>query len=281
VSCSELSLAAGVPLAGTATRADRFLVLEHPGPWGREAATDSELPPDVVEALGAFDGRVMLARRPGGSDSGGTTAFVARVTEGGGTLHRVELDRLEDASSVDAERDGVSVAGPLLLVCVHRRRDACCARLGVPVFNALRRHVPNELLWRSSHHGGHRFAANVLALPWGVQLGRVTPGDARGVAGTLAAGRIPLELYRGRTLHAPEVQAADAAIRAVDGLDGVGDVGLVEHVGDRVVLAIPGATVELTVSEVPGPTLPASCGAEPEPTTSLLATVSARRRTPD
>ena len=43
VSCSELSLEAGIPLAGTTTRAERWLLVEHDGPWGRDAVPDSEL----------------------------------------------------------------------------------------------------------------------------------------------------------------------------------------------------------------------------------------------
>jgi len=270
VSCSELSLAAGVPLAGTATQTHRFLVVEHPGPWGRDAVPDTELPPDVADALLAFEGRVMLARRPGRPDAA-VTAFVAEVTEEGGALRRIELERLEDVASLD-EKDGTAVDGPLLLVCAHRRRDVCCARLGVPVFNALRPHVPRDLLWRSSHHGGHRFAANVLALPAGIQLGRVMPGEAQEVAAALAEGRIPLAHFRGRTLHAPEVQTADAAVRVRDRLDRLSDVRLVEHDRGRVVLATPTGVVEVRVDGAPGPILPSSCGAEPEPTVVLVAT---------
>jgi len=274
VSCSELSLAAGVPLAGTATRADRWLLVEHPGPWGRDPVADTELPPGVADALIATACRVMFVRRPGRLS--GAVVHAAHATEDGGTLRRIDLARIEDAVTIDPERDGVPVDGPLLLVCTHRRRDACCARLGVPVFNALRPHVPHDLLWRSSHHGGHRFAANVLALPYGVQLGRVRPPEARAVAAALAEGRIPLEHYRGRSHHAPEVQAADATLRRLDGLDRLGDVRLVEHVGDRVTLEIASGTVELSVTEVTGPPLPASCGAAPEPSTSLVATVVGR-----
>ena len=151
--------------------------------------------------------------------------------------------------------------------------DAAC-----PSTTRCERHVPEDLLWRSSHQGGHRFAANVLALPHGIQLGRVGATEAAGVAAALAAGRIPLAHYRGRSLHAPEVQAADALVRNVEGLDRVGDVRLVEHAGDRVVLATPRAVLEVRVEERPGPALPASCGAEPEPTTSLTAAVVGRTR---
>ena len=53
---------------------------------------------------------------------------------------------------------GDEVAGPIVLVCAHGRRDACCARLGPPLFDALAPHCPPDALWQSSHLGGHRFA---------------------------------------------------------------------------------------------------------------------------
>lgn len=275
MSCSDLCLEAGVPLAGTTTVAARWLLLEHRGPWGRDAVADSELPDEVAEALLAFEGRVLLIRRPGRPRGPGIAAFHAMTTEGGGELRRVELASLEGAAGI-GPADGTPVDGPLVLVCTHRRRDACCARLGVPTFNALRPHVPEGLLWRSSHQGGHRFAANVLSLPAGVQLGRVTAREAPVVAAALSEGRIPLDRFRGRSLHPPEVQAADVALRVLDGLDRLGDVRLVEHGQGRVVLATPRELVELEVEAVGGPELPASCGANPEPTTSLAATVVAR-----
>jgi hypothetical protein len=274
VSCSELSLEAGIPLAGTATRADSWLLVEHPGPWGRDPVADTELPPGLADVLLATGRRVMFVRRPGRPN--GVVVYSAETTEEGGTLRRIEVGRIEDVVSIDPERDGAVIDGPLVLVCAHRRRDACCGRLGVPVFNALRVHVQHDLLWRSSHHGGHRFAANVLALPYGVQLGRVRPAEARAVATALAEGRIPLEHYRGRSHHTPEVQAAEATLRRLDGLDRIGDVRLVEHDGDRVTLEVASGVVELSVTAVIGPSLPASCGAAPEPTTSFVATVVRR-----
>lgn len=277
MSCSDLARAADLPLAGTATRADRWLVVEHPGPWGRDAPVETELPEVVLEAFARFDGRVLLARRPGRREADGAVAFLATTTEDGGELRRADLTRLEDVAMLDPAAGGEPVDGTLVLVCTHRRRDPCCARRGVPVFNALRRHVPGDLLWRSSHHGGHRFAANVLALPHGVQLGRVEPHEAAEVATALAAGRIPLEHFRGRSLHAPEVQAADAELRRVTGLDRVVDVQLVRHGGATVVLATPRDEVELNITEHAGSPLPASCGAEPEASTSFRATVLSRQ----
>ncbi|HET8812268.1 MAG TPA: sucrase ferredoxin [Gaiella sp.] len=272
MSCSELARAAGLPLAGTAGRAERWLLLEHRPPWGPDGTDDSGLPEALVAWFREIEDRVHLIRGPGRPD-GPPVAFAARTTESGGSLVRLPVERLEDVMYVDPVRDGLPVEAPLVLVCTHARRDVCCGTNGVPVFNALRRHVPRELLWRSSHQGGHRFAANVLALPEAVQLGRVLPDAAEDVARSLAERRIPLRFYRGRTLHAPEVQAADAAVRAALELDRLTDVRLVEHDGARVFLATPSGSVEVTVEERDGPMLPASCGKEAEPMRVLEATV--------
>jgi hypothetical protein len=272
VSCSELALAAGLPLAGTAGRAERWLLLEHRPPWGQDGTDDSGLPEKLVAWFREIDDRVHLIRRPG-RPQGPPLAFAARTTESGGSLVRLPVERLEDVLDVDPARDGIPVEGPLVMVCTHARRDVCCGTYGVPVYNALRRQLPEELVWRSSHQGGHRFAANVLALPEAVQLGRVEPKAAGEVAGALAERRIPLRFYRGRTLHAPEVQAADAAVRTALGLDRLHDVRLVQHDGLRVVLATPGGSVEVTVEEREGPLLPAGCGKDAKPMPVLEATV--------
>jgi hypothetical protein len=272
MSCSALSAAAGIPLAGTAKRADRWLLLEHRAPWGHDALEDSGLDERFGRALEESGRSVLLVRRPGRAQ-GPLVAFAAQTAEEGGALVRLELARLADVLEVDPDRDGVPVAGPLVLVCTHARRDVCCATLGVPAYNALRRHVPEGMLWRSSHLGGHRFAANLLALPDGIQLGRVEPDAAAEVAAALADRRIPLRFYRGRTVHAREVQAADAAVREALGLDRIDDVRLMEHDGGRVVLDTPHGAVEVSVAERAGPSLPASCGKDAEPTLVLEATV--------
>ena len=63
-SCAEASLDAGEELAGTATEAADWLLVEVPGAWGRDALADTALPDAVREALLAFPGRAVLVRRP-------------------------------------------------------------------------------------------------------------------------------------------------------------------------------------------------------------------------
>jgi len=272
VSCADASREAGVALAGTATRAERWLLVEHPGRWGRDPVDDTPLPADVTEALGRFDGRVLLLRRPGRPGSG-TTVFRADTAEEGGRLRRLDLTTIDALPGAEREA-GEDVSGPLVLVCAHGRRDPCCARLGPPTYEALLAHLDPACVWQSSHHGGHRFAANVLVLPWGVQLGRVGVEDAAGVASALGAGRIPLEHYRGRTLYEPPVQAAEVAVRRAHGLDAVDAVHLVacDDAGHVCFLG-PDGELRAIVEEREGPAVPASCGDEPAPTTSFAVRV--------
>lgn len=262
MSCSELSLAAGEQLAGTATTAGRWLLVESRGAWGRDAVADSGLPLDVCKVLEAFDGRVLLIRRP--DRRHGITVVHAEATEAGGQARRLELESLEELPGIDVA-GGVPLDQPVVLVCVHGRRDACCVRLGVPLYDALDAHLPTGTLWQVSHLGGHRFAPNVLVLPFGVQLGRVPAGEAPAVAASLGAGRIPLDRYRGRTIYPAPVQAAEVALRQTLGLDRIGDLYLLSHAADAVRFAVGVDEVTMHVEEVSGPTVPASCGAEPEP----------------
>ncbi len=106
----------------------------------------------------------------------------------------------------------------------------------------------------------------MLVLPNGVQLGRIPLERAAEVARLLEDGRIPLDLYRGRTIFGPAVQAAEIAVRAVTGRDRVGELRLVSHDGDLVTFATPDGELAARVESRPGPAVPASCGADPEST---------------
>ena len=114
----------------------------------------------------------------------------------------------------------------------------------MPVFEALAEHVAPDLLWQSSHQGGHRFAANVLALPAGLSLGRVGPDTAASVAADVRAERIPLAHFRGRTVDPPEAQAAEAAVKERLGVAGLRDVYVLDHAPGRVRLQGPAGVLE-------------------------------------
>lgn len=259
--CADLSEAAGERLAGTAAHVESWLLVEVRGTWPRDVADAHRGDGPLSAWLAATpSSRLLFIRRPRAA-SGPHVAFTVRSTESQSQVRRATFDDL-----VDLEPDGGDpFDDPLVLVCGHGTRDACCALRGNAVYGALAAHVPADALWISSHQGGHRFAANVLVLPAGIQLARVSTAEAAGVVSDACAGRISPRHYRGRTTYAPRVQAAEAAVREAAALHDVRDLGLVDDDGERVELAArDGRRFVVSVEEVAGPTIPASCGAEPE-----------------
>lgn len=277
--CADLSRAAGEPLAATAATAERWLLVEISGTWPRDVADKGALPGAAREAVSDWlartpRSRLQFVRRPGQS-ARHPVVFVVRAEETVAEIRRIELADHEELARVDLETGGDVSETPLVLVCGHGTRDACCARRGTEVFGVLSRALRREDLWISSHQAGHRFAANVLVLPAGLQFGRVEPDEARSLVSRALAGTIDLGRYRGRTCYAREVQAAEHAVREAANLDGVSDLHLTGVEGPLVRFrARNGTEYGAVVEVVEGPTIPASCGADPEPQKVLTARIA-------
>jgi hypothetical protein len=200
-------------------------------------------------------------RAPPSSATGPLLAFVVRAHEQAIEVRRIELAEHDVLAEVDVASAGEVVDTSLVLVCGHGARDRCCSLRGTAVHAALAESIPSEALWISSHQGGHRFAANVLVLPAGLQLGRVDPADAPRLVALALAGPIELDRYRGRSCYEPAAEAAEHAVRSSTGLDRVGDLRLVDVEGSRVAfLAADGSRHEATVERLAGPVLPRAAG---------------------
>jgi Sucrase/ferredoxin-like len=223
--CATESLAREEPLYGTASRVQRWLVVEQPGAWGRDALLESRLDRAVAARLAEDAGRhrvrVLLARPAGfrlRPEGGSRRVFLAHTGVERAWIERLELpaDRPEALLDIDLgaaafpEPPGLGEPGPpsLHLVCANGRHDPCCADLGRPVIRALiEAEAPD--VWEASHVGGDRFAANIVCLPEGVYYGRVQPAAASRLLEDHRAGRLDLACYRGRSCYPPVVQAAE------------------------------------------------------------------------
>jgi hypothetical protein len=168
--------------------------------------------------------RVLFVRRLPHRAEGGVSVFVATSTRERCELRRLELERYDELAGIDLATAGDPVGHPLLLVCTHGKHDRCCARLGRPVYEALRDQVDDGWVWQSSHVGGDRFAGNVVVLPDGVYYGRVDPAETWPVVEAALARRVHLPRYRGRSCYGFAAQAAELAVRQATGALGVDDV---------------------------------------------------------
>lgn len=225
--CATASRARGEPLIGTASRVQRWLIVEQPGAWGREAVAESDLDRQVARALQdsarRHRVRVVLARRLADRNrDGDRRVFLAHSGTERWWIEQLHLPPGDDAALLEIDlgtlafpdRPGLGTPGPagLHLVCTNGRHDPCCADLGRPVVRALAAAGAPDV-WESSHIGGDRFAANVVCLPDGVYYGRVEPDGAARLLADHRAGLVDLDHYRGRSCLPPLVQAADLFAR--------------------------------------------------------------------
>jgi len=285
-SCSHSSRTAAEPLAGTAPAAQAWIVLEHPGPWGRDAIADSGLAPELVayltDALRTWGVRTVLSRhddRRHISPQEPRNVWVASCSSSNsrgrhgilGDLREVlEWDPAAIASG-QLPTMGQQINRPWEFICTHSKRDACCATLG-------RRYVRDRAAklaeefgdqkfgpWECSHLGGHRFAPTSLFLPSGRLYGRQDQFPSFEVL-----GEPPAAALRGASYLPPWEQAADQAVREVLDLSWSTDTdvetssaaSIDRHHEQLVRVAVPDHgswavhCVSSTVSS------PASCGAE-------------------
>ena len=287
-------LAANETMAGTAPPATAWLVIEQPGPWGPQALTESRLDPELGAFLGTLTDeygiRVLLARHPDRPDTGSHVVWLARVTANETLLRRVELDDLSALRDWDYAAMAIGYlpevgeidTHPLLLVCAHGRRDACCAVHGRSLLAALLDASSPEQrsrVWECSHIGGHRFAPVTLALPSGAVHGRITPDEAPEFLRRAMSGQILASRFRGRTCYPAPFQAAGAYVREANGLDDAADLHVLRVAAGKAVPAHPtaaifeseataevrtsdGRTWRVTLEERPTERVE-SCGAEP------------------
>ena len=227
--CADAAEARSEPLYGTASQVRRWLLLEHPGSWGSDALSQSNLPQhlELSRRAGAAGIRIVLIRRGVRFSAAGRRCFFLRTEEGSLYQSTMMLDRVDDLLDIDLTPlgDGRSIAeaedhpAPLFLVCTHGKHDACCSIRGNQV-SRVARAEPRWDAWECSHIGGDRFAANVVCFPHGLYYGRVLPDNVVGLMNGYAQARLSLEHFRGRCVHSFTVQAAEYfARRAIDNIE--------------------------------------------------------------
>ena len=276
---------------GTATRAGFWVALEQPGPWGRDALTQSHLDRALGARLNASSagagGRVLLIRAPGAhSDRTGTAkrrVFVAGALAGrpwllsGHVEDPAELEALPwhalstgSADAVLASLPWLRPTGePVLLLCTNSKRDVCSALKVRPVAHAVALQLPGQL-WECSHTGGHRFAPTGIVLPVGQMLARLTPELASHVldaaaSGQLAVGTLDERHDRGLSHLAPPEQAAASWVRAHEGVTDPAALTVVDGTHSVTVHHVDGRTWELVTEQRQGEDLPESCGRPAKP----------------
>ena len=244
--CADVSEQASEPLAATASRVDRWLLVEYRGLWDRDVLGGSLLSAELKEHLRdqlaqLGHARLLFIKRPERRSHARRMLYVGSSRPGEERLFALEFDHHDDllgydfaGALLDGGTPGVPVEHPIFVVCTHGKRDRCCAKYGRPLYDSLKRKVDPAWVWQSTHVGGDRFAGNVVVLPEGLYFGRLDDPDLDPLLDEYFDRRIYLDRYRGRSAHTFAVQAAERALREAEGLRDIDAVTLesVESRGD-------------------------------------------------
>lgn len=274
--CSLDSETRGEALAGSASRADRFVLVEFPTPWPKKAIEvfDDDIRPALEAAAASVKAKVLLIRR-----HAHRTGDVRQWAVGDARARRITWGTWEAQADLHALVGTVGADSsswsdePVMLVCTHALHDTCCGVRGRPVAAALTE-SHGDLVWEASHVGGHRFAGNAVLPLDGTYYGRLGAHDASEVMTKHLAGQVSADHLRGFSWMAPAAQAAAVDVlrrwgpasadaftsaTATEAGEGRWDVEL------TATHPLPArVTAEVTVSV--GPDARMSCRADPMPT---------------
>ena len=219
--CSDVQ---GEPLPGTAKTGSTYVLFEWPGPWSRDVLDggtfDAELTGKLKALTKQHRASLLLIRHPSREGRAISDHHVYLVFAEQAVIEVLHVNSPEDLLTLDLSgpgRNGATLRkDPLLLVCTHAKRDACCAVKGRPLLRELAKRYPwtpgRDLVWETSHIKGHRFAPTMLLLPWAYSFGRMNGEASDALLRHALAGRFFLPGNRGRgTLDAP-AQAAELAV---------------------------------------------------------------------
>ncbi|WP_430449612.1 sucrase ferredoxin [Rhodophyticola sp.] len=216
--CTDLSRAAGEPLAGTGAHQSRILLLRWPkAGWDRRIFQAPGMSDDLAAAIADLrqDGsgrRVQLIDRKGEA-TGRHRLFLypEQLTREVATEELPDVIRALDVGDLSGWQAQVR---PVMLACTHGVKDRCCAKYGFALYKALERAADGPEVWESTHLGGCRLSAVALTLPNLHKYGRLSPADAAALTADEAAGRPFLPAWRGPSHLPPEAQAAAVAAEA-------------------------------------------------------------------
>ncbi len=296
LTCAEESRAAEEMLAGTFKPTDTFILIEcslaDEGGWRHDtvksAAKTGEFA-GILRHLSAWPRtKILFIRRPSRNDK---HVFIARTNQAKPQLFQTQLTEYAELLSLDME--GLATGGrpvingrsmsevdELYAICTNGRHDPCCAVYGAPVYQQLVAHAGEDRVWQTTHLGGHRLAATLLAFPQGVAYGHIDPADAEAIVTNHRAGYLLTHKYRGRSAYAGHrldnaahqaVGAAEALIRElarkyrIDELQ-LHDVQRMEDGGQRVhFVDASGAAYTAAVRTSLSLPRQTSCGDPPKP----------------
>jgi len=259
--CRDISLAHNEVLSGTAGPKQLRILIQDHSPWSRQGFDNCDLPEAIKQYLKALFGTakpsIMLVRNNDQRKLRDKSIFIVHSDIDAPAIYHYHWQTPADLKCLPladamARKIPPNYAQALYLACTNGKRDKCCAKYGMPLYKQLKLKLGDKV-WRSTHIGGDRFAANMLCLPHGLVYGRLTEHSANKAVQYYEQGKLSLEGLRGRSSYSKPEQFAESYVRNKYGVQGLNALVLkashttAEHVSIVFVNTLDGSQHELSL----------------------------------
>lgn len=215
--CSTASRYFKEQINGTAANSAVFILIEYASPFPEkiiEANLDKEWLRKVQLLAKSYKGKVLLVRSKTSKTKDCKISFIDCNKPGYFTIAATS----ETYTSIDIARHITApqtewLNDPFFLVCTNGKKDKCCAKFGLPVFRFFESLNTDVPVWECSHVGGDRFAANVVAMPYGIYYGHVKVEDVGHIIVRTLLKKIYKDNYRGLSRRSFFEQSIECYIR--------------------------------------------------------------------
>ncbi len=235
MTCSEESRAAQESLAGTFKPADTFFLIQTSmsefGGWQGEivkkAGASGGFAPYLQHLTKTPRAKILFIRRPAAQ---GMNFYIAVTNQEQPQIYHTVLSDYDELLTLDIDSIGgqrspringndMRAVSELYTVCTNGRHDRCCAARGTPFYQALVQSAGADKVWQTTHIGGHRLSATMIAFPQGIVYGHLDPADADAIVTNHRAGYLLTHKFRGRGAYAQRQLDGDAhqAVGAAEG----------------------------------------------------------------
>lgn len=212
--CSTLSNRRNDSLIGTATNYNKLLLIEYNKPWTQKAFVDSKIKSlvkkHVTDFINLNNVKLLLVKNQD-SNENDIQIFTFNLDPDKNYSNLLVLKKYEDLLTINLNSYFENQIQPtnnlLYLVCTNGKKDKCCSKFGLPIYQELLKR--NKNAWQCTHFGGDRFAPNILFLPYSLFFGHITINEVPDFIETVEQNKIYHTKYRGRSIYDNYEQAAE------------------------------------------------------------------------
>lgn len=215
--CSAASRYFKEQLSGTAANSGVFILLEHCNPFPEkvmEAHFDKEWLREIQRLAQSYKGKVLLVRNKTTNFKDCKISFVDCSTCRYFTIE-TPIENTPSVKLADyiTAPETAWQTDPFFLICTNGKKDKCCSKFGFPVYKFFESFNSDVNVWECSHVGGDRFAANVVAMPFGIYYGHVAVEDVGHIMVRTLLRKIYKNKFRGLSRRSFYEQAIECHLR--------------------------------------------------------------------